>query len=386
MLLFKRKRSLLHLCYMQGQTIHFPGLNNLRFLAALSVLVFHVEDKKRLLGLNPHWLDRLTVVGDLGVTLFFVLSGFLITYLLLAERQTAQTVSIKKFYLRRILRIWPLYYLILILGFFVLPHIALFQMDNTSLINTGNFTQLLLFFLFFSNIGFSVYGNLPYIDQTWSVAIEEQFYLLWPIILKYVRNILPVLLLIIFAFAGLRAFVGSMYLQGELYRKAYSFLYYMRIDNMAVGAVFAWLLFNKKEDILRLVFSKTTQVITIVLLLGLCLHGYVIPYFHHLAYATLFAIVIINAANGSALFTIKFRLLDYFGKISYGVYMYHNIVIVAVLKFCAGFLLPDTALFFAVSHLLSLATTLLLAHVSYKYFEKHFLLFKQRHAVINSAD
>jgi peptidoglycan/LPS O-acetylase OafA/YrhL len=371
---------------MQGQTIHFPGLNNLRFLAALSVLVFHVEDKKRLLGLNTHWLNRLTVVGDLGVTLFFVLSGFLITYLLLAEKQKAKTISIKKFYLRRILRIWPLYYLILILGFFVLPHIGLFQINNTSLIDIGNFTQLLLFFLFFANIGFSVYGNLPYIDQTWSVAVEEQFYLLWPVILKYVRNILPVLLLIIFAFVSARAFVGSMYLQGDLYRKAYSFLYYLRIDNMAVGAVFAWLLFNKKEDILRPIFSKTIQIITIVLLLALCLHGYVIPYIHHLSYAILFGIVIINAANGSALFTIKFKALDYFGKISYGVYMYHNIPIVAVLKFCAGFLLPDTVLFFVASHLLSLALTLLVAHFSFRYFEKYFLSFKQQYAVINSAD
>lgn len=377
---------MLHLPNMQGQKIHFQGLNTLRFLAALSVLVFHVEDKKRLLALNTHWLDRLTVVGDLGVTLFFVLSGFLITYLLLAEKKMAKTVSIRKFYLRRVLRIWPLYYLVLGLGFFVLPHIGFFQISTSALIDPCNFLQLFLFFFFFANIGFSMYGNLAYIDQTWSVAIEEQFYLLWPIILKYVRNILPVLLLIIFAFAGARAFVGSMYLQGELYRKAYSFLYYLRIDNMAVGAVFGWLLFNKKEEILSLLCNKITQIINLLLLLSLCMQGIVIPYIHHLAYAIMFGIVIISAANSSAIVTIKSRMLDYFGKISYGIYMFHNIVIVATLKLCAMFLPTASIGFFVASHLVSIGLTLLLAHLSYWYLECFFLKMKTRFAVVHSAD
>lgn len=90
-------------------SIHFPGLNNLRFIAAMGVLIFHVELKKQLLGFKFYYMHQLINLGDVSVTLFFVLSGFLITYLLLAEREQTGTVAVKKFYTRRILRIWPLY-------------------------------------------------------------------------------------------------------------------------------------------------------------------------------------------------------------------------------------------------------------------------------------
>src|SRR6187402_3562068 len=148
---------------MENQkAIHFPGLNNLRFLAALVIFVYHQEYKKKLLGFEYHWVDQLFTIGDLAVTLFFVLSGFLITYLLLAEKKAINTIDIKKYYMRRILRIWPLYYLILLLGFFILPHIGLFHLPTTELIHTTSFLQLFLFFFFFANIGFSMYGNLSY--------------------------------------------------------------------------------------------------------------------------------------------------------------------------------------------------------------------------------
>ena len=105
--------------------IQFPNLNALRFLAAAAVIVHHVELTKAFLGLpNIAGVRAIPVIGPLGVVLFFVLSGFLITYLLLVEERTAGRISIRRFYTRRILRIWPLYYVVVSAGLFLLPHIS----------------------------------------------------------------------------------------------------------------------------------------------------------------------------------------------------------------------------------------------------------------------
>ena len=133
----------------------FPGLNALRFCAAMAVLLTHVEFvKKVMLHGDGYWLkieERIqqsaissilrdgpqapipwlspfvSFGGYVGVIFFFVLSGFLITYLLLEEKRVSATVAVKKFYMRRILRIWPLYYFLVVLGFVVLPHIDVFR-------------------------------------------------------------------------------------------------------------------------------------------------------------------------------------------------------------------------------------------------------------------
>ena len=96
--------------------IFFPNLNGVRAIAAFMVIVYHVEDIKELFGLPnfPHHDPMGNDLGGLGVTLFFVLSGFLITYLLLNEKSACGTVSLRDFYIRRVLRIWPLYYLIVV--------------------------------------------------------------------------------------------------------------------------------------------------------------------------------------------------------------------------------------------------------------------------------
>ena len=100
--------------------IFFKGLNELRAIAALAVLFHHVELFKNKEGfsslLNFKYSSYLiSHIGRNGVNLFFVLSGFLITFLLLQEKENNSTIMLKKFFLRRIFRIWPLYYFILII-------------------------------------------------------------------------------------------------------------------------------------------------------------------------------------------------------------------------------------------------------------------------------
>ncbi|MBF0511066.1 MAG: acyltransferase [Candidatus Omnitrophica bacterium] len=99
------------------ERVHFPGLNGLRFISAVIVVIHHLE-KSCIVSPNRYYARVfLENAGYTAVTFFFVISGFLITYLLLVEKQRFG-INIKYFYIRRILRIWPLYYFIIFLSFF----------------------------------------------------------------------------------------------------------------------------------------------------------------------------------------------------------------------------------------------------------------------------
>ena len=101
---------------------YLPNLNGLRFIAAFVIIIQHIEQIKYLFGISSNWVEYsfLPKVGELAVVFFFVLSGFLITHLLIKEEKENGTIGIKNFYIRRFLRIAPLYFLIVALAFTVL--------------------------------------------------------------------------------------------------------------------------------------------------------------------------------------------------------------------------------------------------------------------------
>ena len=107
---------------MNSKSIYFPGLNGIRAVAAIAVVISHITIALKDFGLDPHIFGTFDdgkpkgyILAGYGVSVFFVLSGFLITYLLISEKDS-HSIDIKKFYIRRILRIWPLYYLYLIIA------------------------------------------------------------------------------------------------------------------------------------------------------------------------------------------------------------------------------------------------------------------------------
>ena len=124
-------------------------------------------------------------IGRVGMVLFFVLSGFLITYLLLVEREDRHRIDIPRFYLRRILRIWPLYFLIVGICQFLIPVKGLFGLDSIYSVTAPNFRLASLYYLLFlPNLAFlTVWPVNPLLGYTWSIGVEEQFYLLWPVLL-----------------------------------------------------------------------------------------------------------------------------------------------------------------------------------------------------------
>lgn len=187
-----------------SKTVYFPGINGIRAIAAFSVIIAHIEVYKSLAG-APALLPAVLVhqLGHKGLSLFFVLSGFLISYLLLEELNQTSDIKLKKFYIRRILRIWPLYYLVVSVSFVILPHLLTFEPWNDRFVSQY-YIQLLFYFFMLPNFIYSIGGPIPFVSVLWSIGVEEQFYLSWPVLLKKIKKnpviIFVVIILTLIAF------------------------------------------------------------------------------------------------------------------------------------------------------------------------------------------
>src|SRR5882757_1651062 len=150
---------------------YIPSLNGLRALSILSVLLVHVNIQN---FHNNFWFPLL-LDRELGVNIFFVLSGFLITTLLLQEEREERGISLKNFYLRRTFRIFPVYY-ILLLVYFILQLSGVLHFITPSWITSLTYTK------YFN------WNNDWETAHLWSLSVEEHFYLIWPFIFKYFRK------------------------------------------------------------------------------------------------------------------------------------------------------------------------------------------------------
>ena len=161
----------------------FNNLNGLRFVGALTVLIFHCFTLQREIwgdfynGTIFHFVFSVASKGHLGVNLFFVLSGFLITYLLLHEYARTGKINILNYLLRRFLRIWPLYFLVVLFGFFLFPKLPY------GVVTIHEFWRFALFLSNFDEIIHGINDKINFLSATWSVSIEEQFYLVWGFLL-----------------------------------------------------------------------------------------------------------------------------------------------------------------------------------------------------------
>ena len=174
-------------------TRRFPGLDSLRFLAAAFVVIGHVPMTQGSIGLpNPTW-SATFFRGSHAVCFFFTLSGFLITYLLLEEERRSSTIDVTRFYLRRICRIWPLYFAVVAVGLlfynWLLPLVGI-----PYEVRYGLPTAVLLYTLFLPNLMNSLYTVGGILNPLWSIGIEEQFYLAWAPLAKRARQRLPIVI------------------------------------------------------------------------------------------------------------------------------------------------------------------------------------------------
>src|SRR6185503_15185352 len=184
---------------------YLPGLNAIRAFAALIVLIFHFDlFIAKHFGITAMTIFPTNYQASTAVTLFFVLSGFLITYLMLLEKAKSNTIRIRFFYIRRITRIWPLYFLII---FFT---ILLNYVAGNNLIRDEP-GILFLYCSFLGNViepfGITVHNAHSIIFPMmvlWSLGVEEQFYLVWPILNKTFNKTVTVLFTFIIAWQILK--------------------------------------------------------------------------------------------------------------------------------------------------------------------------------------
>ncbi|HKR07344.1 MAG TPA: acyltransferase, partial [Bacteroidia bacterium] len=248
---------------MKENKIYFKNLDSLRFIAAMMVYLQHgVSGSYKYLPIkNTVWEQFLATIsnGETGVSIFFVLSGFLITYLLVSEYELKSKISLRNFYIRRLLRIWPLYFLIVSFTFLIYPFLkSLIGMNNPL---GSNFLYHLTFLSNFDviNIEKNCEGNAALSQNiTWSVSIEEQFYLFWPLLFVFLPKRFWV-------YSILLVIGGSLFFRVINYND-YEVLYFHTFSvllDLGMGGLMAYLI--KEKNKVRSFFEKSSTMTHLIL-------------------------------------------------------------------------------------------------------------------------
>ena len=375
--------------------VFFENLDGLRFFCFLAVFLFHSfhTDYDALRDTPIYQFIKRDVFGNgnLGVNFFFVLSGFLITYLLIIEKDTIGKIDVKNFWMRRILRIWPLYYFCVFFGFVIFPQLKLFFGQ------TPNETAHPIYYLTFLNNFDFINTGLPdssVLGVLWSIAIEEQFYLVWPLLL----GLLPVRgypYFFVLTIAGTILFRSMVY-QLPNHHVILEHHTFSCIGDMTMGALGAYLVLKGR---LREWVERVPKAgVLLLYLVFAALFFFRDEFFYHdnflrvierpvMAVVMLCIILEQNYARHSLFKMSQFPRISRLGQITYGLYCLHFIGILITTTITRR-LHFNTELWqvFIVDTTVALTLTILIAKVSYKYFEKPFLKIKDRFAHVKTTE
>jgi len=366
-----------------------PELDTLRFFAFLGVFVFHVIPHDAASYLTHHVLPASVVPficavsasGAFGVDLFFALSAYLITTLLIREEKDRGTIDVRAFYVRRILRIWPLYF------FFIAVAALVPYWDKTQHLSWHYIAGYLLL----AGNWVYVWRGLPHsiANPLWSVSIEEQFYLLWPVALRRLsRRQVVFAAVCLLALANLaRIWVVSRHGLGA----SIEYNTFARIDAIALGILAAYVL-GDDAPALRLIAriglatGSLLAWLLVAAFVDLNAQTEVAPMMGTLIGRPVVALgaaglllATMGAPAAGAQF-LKNPVLTYLGRISYGLYVYHG----AGLLLATHLVRINTVKGYAFFALAGFAFTVLFSAISYRWLEKPFLRMKERFAVVRS--
>lgn len=366
-----------------SKTVYLPGLNGLRAIAALAVVVSHTTLALDKFGLkstifgtdndgNPRALD----LAAYGVTIFFTLSGFLITYLLLREKEIVP-IKIRNFYTRRILRIWPLYYLyfiicILILWVYHIPY------ESSSV----------PYYIFLAaNIPYIIGKAIPLVDHYWSLGVEEQFYLGFPNLVRCTnKQLLRISICLTIALFLLKILFWALYKKYSIGVPFFA-ITITRFHTMLIGAIGALLYYERKKWFANLSTSFIVQLISWIIIALLAINKF------HLASVidgdivsiiTVF-IILGQITNKNRIVKLENKFCDFIGKISYGIYVFHPLVIF-LYAILLGKTLRDSSINYIIVYLIVIITVVAVSYLSYNLFEKRFLHLKRKFSTISSSD
>lgn len=376
---------------MNNKLNHIRALDGTRGIAVIAVMLYHfmhvplVSSSK----FDQIFGDVLRL-GWIGVDLFFVLSGFLITRILIQAKQV-QLFSgyLKTFYKKRVLRIFPLYYIYLIFMFFIFFPLIAHHLDGIEKerLMLANHDQI-WFWMYLSNIKQVINGTFygASVGHLWSLSIEEQFYFIWPFLVYFLSiKTIKKITIGILVFAPLLRL--AMWQSGASPISIYVFTF-TRMDALAMGSLVAVLV---KQQITinhqRLVlFFSLLRIISLCSIFYFDVRPDVNPFVYTVGYSllafTFGSLVLLlqsNYAGGLRIF-FNSRFLVFTGKYSYALYMFHPLVRNAMLKvlgtpkLVAGNQLLWSLLFIVTSGVVSV----LLALASWHLFEKWFLKVKNK--------
>jgi len=389
-----------------GERVYFPELDGMRFFAFLFVYLFHqgipwpllarllthidrpLEQLMKLVPLAPpprHFgvtlTHRLQENGGYGVQLFFILSGYLITTLLLREEARYGRIALRAFWIRRILRIWPLYYLIVVIGFFVLPPFQP-QFTRNELLTNLKY-HFLPFALFAGNWSMIVFRPIASdsLSVLWSVCVEEQFYLIVPLLIALVvprfrRSLVGLLL------------IGSILVRWLCASRSGSpvlivYNTFAQFDTLSAGVLLALCMgWNRDRPALARAL-RWLQWPLYAAMIWLFSHkslggGDV----WHRTFDSVWVwmcgvglIVVAVWGNGWLRAALSYSRIVWLGKISYGLYMYHEIAL-----WMRKHVMSRTGWFPNQDEILTIATFALviaMAAASYYGYERRFLVLKR---------
>jgi peptidoglycan/LPS O-acetylase OafA/YrhL len=371
--------------------VYFKGLSEIRAIAALFVLFHHLELYKHRDFISSIYDTPLKYfishLGKNGVYIFFVLSGFLITYLLLTEKKTKKKIDIKKFYFRRILRIWPLYYLIVLISFTIIPFLALnfetFQEEAHyySLIlflQDSPLLTLLLFLLFLPNLALSLRPAVVGASQSWSVGVEEQFYVIWPHLINRVekKNILITLFVTICFLPQISKL--TFYINPTLEIYLSRIIKLVPIHFMSVGAIGAFFIFYFKDEIQKILMNKYLFFLNTISLFIFMSCDFKLP-LRGLVFGFIIIFEILFIVQPHFKFNLRSKYLEKVGDISYGVYMYHPLVMYISFSFWNTiYPIENVILYNICIYSCVITSTLILSKLSFLLYEKPFIKLKNK--------
>ena len=355
---------------------YYPQLNALRGIGVLSVFLFHSYKPKFGSGFLMKFAAFCYNNIYLSMDMFFALSAFIITHLAFKEMQLKGSFSFKNFIIRRVLRIWPVYFIILFLSFVVIKGIA----DHYNIPVALPPASWYIFFI--SN--FYLEDHVFFLRQLWTISVEEQFYIIWGTCLLLFNKELKWIIFSI-AIIGVVFCFCSAYLKRGVYFHSLNYVF-----DMMCGAYFAYLINNRSFIIKKIGTGSFVQSLIIYLFLPFFFLSYyflnsqlspvsqnfldiimrIIFILHHCV------IFIDQMYNENSLFNLsKAKFLIYVGEIAYGVYCFHGLVLTT------GFLLISRLNFQIAPFLAAVimfAITLIIGTISYKYIEKPILRLKRR--------
>ena len=373
--------------------VFFPNLDGLRFICFFVVFLFHCyktifQNIKKSSGYP--YIESLFQNGNLGVNFFFVLSGFLITFLLIREKEYKGTIHVKNFYIRRILRIWPLFYICVAFGFLVFPYVkSLMGQPSEEVAHP-------IYYLFFVN-NFDFMHSWPIVPDAlvlsvlWSVAVEEQFYLSWPVILK-----LTPIKYYKWIFVGIIAFTlifRSFFTGNNDHDYAIRYFHtFSVIGDMAFGGLLAYYC-SFENKFLRFIRNLPKWLIAFIYVAAIFIFIFKKQIFHtpglivieRLVISTFFGLIILeqNYANNSLFKFSNFKLVSKLGVYTYGLYCLHfvGILVVQTIAQKTGWNLHSFTMA-SLASILALLVAVGVSITSYYVFEKRFLDLKDRFAFI----